>query len=46
MQAQKIYVSASDGELELLRVKPQGKGEMDASALINGRKLKDGDLLL
>ena len=46
VQAQKIYVSASDGELELLRVKPQGKGEMDASALINGRKLKDGDLLL
>ena len=41
-----VFVSCGEGQLELGRVKPQGKGEMDAAALVNGRKLKDGDRLL
>lgn len=44
-QKSRVFVSCCDFELELLRVKPQGKGEMDASALVNGRKLANGDVL-
>ncbi len=45
VQKSRVFVSCADFELQLLKVKPQGKGVMDASALVNGRKLKDGDVL-
>lgn len=41
----RAFVSCGDYELELLRAKPQGKGEMDVASLINGRKLCQGDCL-
>lgn len=44
-QKSHVFVSCADFELELIRVKPQGKGEMDAVSLVNGRKLQDGDVL-
>ena len=45
VQKARVFVSCADFELQLLKVKPQGKGVMDASALVNGRKLNDGDIL-
>lgn len=45
VQKSRVFVSCDDFELQLLKVKPQGKGIMDAGALVNGRKLSDGDLL-
>ncbi len=44
-QKSHVFVACSGSELELLRVKPQGKGEMDAASLVNGRKLTHGDVL-
>lgn len=44
-QKGRVFVSCGDFELEILRVKPQGKGEMDAASLVNGRKIADGDVL-
>lgn len=46
VQKPRVFVSCKDFELELLRVKPQAKGVMDAFSLVNGRKLCDGDILI
>ncbi|MBR6602846.1 MAG: methionyl-tRNA formyltransferase [Clostridia bacterium] len=40
-----ITVKCGDGAIELLRVLPEGKGRMDASDFIRGRKIAIGDLL-
>ncbi len=40
-----VFVSCADFELQLLTLKPQGKGIMDAQSLVNGRKIADGDIL-
>lgn len=45
LEKRRVFFSCGDYELELLRAKPQGKGETDAASLVNGRKLKEGDLL-
>lgn len=44
-QKSRVFVSCADYEIELLSVKPQGKGEMPAAALVNGRKISNGDIL-
>jgi len=41
-----IEVSTSIGSLLLIKIKPEGKGEMDASAWVNGAKVKAGDVLI
>ncbi|MDY2609765.1 MAG: methionyl-tRNA formyltransferase [Eubacteriales bacterium] len=38
-----ITVRCGNGALELLRLKPDGKAEMDAAAFINGRQIATGD---
>lgn len=40
-----ITVKCGEGAIELLRVLPEGKGRMDASDFIRGRKIAMGDLL-
>lgn len=40
-----ITVKCGEGAIELLRVLPEGKGRMDASDFIRGRKIAIGDLL-
>lgn len=40
-----IVVSCGSGTVKLLEVVPEGKGRMKASDLINGRKIKIGDIL-
>ncbi|MEE0970215.1 MAG: methionyl-tRNA formyltransferase [Clostridia bacterium] len=40
-----IKVKCGKGEIELLRVLPEGKGRMDASDYIRGRKIAVGDIL-
>ena len=40
-----ILVKCRDGALLLTKVKPEGKGEMNAVDLINGRKIAMGDKL-
>lgn len=40
-----ILVKCREGAVLLTRVKPEGKGEMNASDLINGRKISMGDVL-
>lgn len=41
-----IEISTGKGSLLLDTIKPEGKGEMKASAWINGAKLKAGDFIL
>lgn len=45
VEKSRVFVSCADYQLRLLTVKPQGRGEMDASSLVNGRRLSDGDVL-
>lgn len=40
-----IYVNCQDGVIALDIVVPEGKGKMNASDFINGRKIKIGDIL-
>lgn len=40
-----IYVSCKDGVIALDIIVPEGKGKMNASDFINGRKIKIGDVL-
>ena len=40
-----ILVKCREGAVLLTRVKPEGKGEMNAFDLINGRKIALGDVL-
>ena len=40
-----VLVRTGDGALELLRVQPEGKGEMGAADAVNGRKIRLGDKL-
>ena len=40
-----IYVKCKNGTIAFDRVVPEGKGQMDASAYINGRRLNIGDIL-
>lgn len=40
-----ICVKTKDGAIMLTKLKPEGKGEMSASDLINGRKIALGDIL-
>ncbi len=40
-----IYIKCQDGTIVLDEVVPEGKGKMQASAFINGRKIKIGDIL-
>ena len=40
-----LIASTGDGALELLRVKPSGKGVMDAGAFLRGTRLKSGERL-
>ncbi len=40
-----ILVACGEGALRLLRVKPEGKGEMPAGDLVRGRRIAVGDLL-
>jgi len=40
-----ITVKCGEGAIELLRVLPEGKGRMDASDFIRGRKISLGDIL-
>jgi methionyl-tRNA formyltransferase len=40
-----IYVMCSDGAIAIDRVIPEGKGQMEAAAYINGRKISVGDIL-
>lgn len=41
----RITVKCGEGAVELLRVLPEGKGRMDASDFIRGRKISTGDIL-
>ena len=41
----KVTVACGEGALSLLAVLPEGKGRMTAAAWINGRKVRQGDLL-
>ena len=38
-----IVVGCSDGALEILKVKPEGKGEMSALEWARGARIKKGD---
>ncbi|MCQ2385216.1 MAG: methionyl-tRNA formyltransferase, partial [Clostridia bacterium] len=40
-----VTVACAAGAIDLIRVKPEGKGEMSAADLIRGRKIKIGDVL-
>lgn len=40
-----IFVKCLDGTIVLDEVVPEGKGKMSASDYINGRKIKEGDIL-
>ncbi len=40
-----ILVKCKEGTVLVTRVKPEGKGEMNASDYINGRKISEGDVL-
>jgi methionyl-tRNA formyltransferase len=40
-----FHVRTGNGTLLVTRVKPEGKSEMDAAALINGRQIAVGDVL-
>ncbi len=40
-----ITVATGDGALVLLRVKPEGKGVMNAADLIRGRGIREGEIL-
>ena len=40
-----ITVACGEGAISLLRVLPEGKGAMDASDFIRGRKINEGDIL-
>lgn len=40
-----VYVKCNDGVICFDRVIPEGKGQMDASSYINGRKINVGDIL-
>ena len=40
-----VVVACGEGSLVLERIQPAGSGEMDGSALIQGRKLVDGQIL-
>ncbi len=41
-----IEVSTGKGSLTVITIKPEGKGEMAASAWVNGAKVKVGDFIL
>lgn len=45
LDKQGIYVKCGEGTLVLTRLKPEGKGIMNASDLINGRKVAVGEIL-
>ena len=45
LDAGKITVACGDGALDLLTLIPEGKKKMSATDLINGRRVKVGDLL-
>lgn len=38
-----FIVSCKTGAIKILKVKPEGKAEMDASAFVNGARIKKGD---
>ena len=40
-----VYVKCKNGTLLLTKLKPEGKGEMTAADMINGRKITLGDVL-
>jgi methionyl-tRNA formyltransferase len=40
-----MVVAAGDGALRLTRVKPEGKGEMDAGAFVRGARIQEGAVL-
>lgn len=42
---QGLFVKTADGVLQILRLQPQGKKEMDASAFLNGNPLESGTVL-
>lgn len=41
----KITVACGEGAIDVIRLLPEGKSRMDASAFINGRKIAVGDVL-
>lgn len=41
----RVLVGTGNGAVELVRAQLEGKRELDALALVNGRALKDGDVL-
>ena len=45
LEGGKVTVACGRGRLALLSVLPEGKGRMPASAWINGRKIRVGDIL-
>lgn len=40
-----LIVATSDGAIEITRIQPEGKPEMDAKAFCNGGKIKAGDMI-
>jgi methionyl-tRNA formyltransferase len=41
----RVLVAASDGSVEILRAQLEGRKELGAAELVNGRTLRDGELL-
>jgi methionyl-tRNA formyltransferase len=41
----RVLVGAGEGAIELVRAQLEGKKELDALSLVNGRTLADGDVL-
>jgi hypothetical protein len=39
------WVTTGDGSLEVVRATPEGRRETAGRALVNGRVLRDGDVL-
>ena len=45
LDQKRLIVAAGDKSLELLLVQPEGSKRMDGASLINGKRLKKGDIL-
>ena len=45
MEQKRVLVSTADGAFELCRAQAEGRKELAAIDLINGRALKAGDIL-